>query len=218
MTKLHAFNVPRQVILLSLLTLWPALAYTAAPTAAQIQNAYDAGQKLAQNTDSGYPGGEYLVYAVPDALKLEAQNGSVDAVLAGTPLERTRYESFLSALGEDPITPQQARERTQVPDHTIEFLVYAHGSTPEDQSFQAKFSAARLTLGGQTFNSTSTDKSDTSSSLYPRTAGEIGVRYTGIVMYHFKVPVRLDGASGTLRFTDATGKTFRLAVNLSRYR
>ena len=154
---------------------------------------------------------------MPDALKLEAAHGAVDAVLAGTPLERTRFQSFLASIGEDPITAPQARERTQIPDHTLTFIVYAHGATPEDKTFQDQFSSAQLQLGTQTFKSTSTEKSETSTSLYPKTVGEIGVRDTGLVIYHFSIPDKLAQASGTLRFTDSTGKAFRLAVNLAKY-
>ncbi|AWN23031.1 hypothetical protein DKM44_07140 [Deinococcus irradiatisoli] len=207
----------RLLALLALALPSVAAAYTTAPSGAQIEQAYQQGKALAKSPDSGYPGGPSLVYAVPDALKLEAEHGAVDAVLAGTPLERTRFQSFLAAIGEDPITAQQARERANVPDHTLTFIVYAHGSTPEDKNFQNQFSAAQLQLGNQTFKSSSIEKSETSTSLYPKTVGEIGVRDTGLVIYHFSIPDKLAQASGTLRFTDSTGKTFKLPVNLSKY-
>ena len=208
----------RLLVSLALLTPGWALAYTPAPSRAQVDEAYQAGQRLAQNADSGYALKNYLIYAVPDALKIEPQNGAVDAVAAGTPLERTRYQSFLSALGEDPITAQQARERANLPDHSVEFIVFAHGLTVEDRVFQSRFSTAQLRLGGQTLKSSSIEKSSYSTSLYPRTpGGGIPTRNTGLVIYHFDIPDKLDTSSGTLTFTDASGKKFSLPVDLTKY-
>lgn len=205
---------------LAVALLWAggALAYVPAPTAAQISQAVSEGTRLAQNRDSGYPLKAYTLYAVPDTLKLEAANGAVDAVTVATPFERTRYQAFLSVLGEDKVTPQQARERAELPNGNVQFIVFAHGMKPTDQNFLEQFSAATLRLGNQTLKPTRTERSDTDASQYPKTVGEIGIRFVGTISYQFRIPDALKNASGTLSFTDASGKAFRVPVNLSQYR
>ena len=204
--------------LLALLSAGSALAYVPVLNAALLQSAFSEGQHLAENRDSGYPLKAYTLYAVPETLKLEPQNGTVDAVTIGTPYERTRYESFLSKYGEDPVTPQQARQRAELPDYGVEFIVFAHGLRPDDQTFLDHFSAARLRLGNVNLRPVATQKSEVSLSSYPRTVGETGFRFTGTVTYRFQLPRNLTAAKGTLSFTDASGKAFTLPVNLALYR
>ncbi|GMA16514.1 hypothetical protein E5F05_13840 [Deinococcus metallilatus] len=204
--------------LLTLLIAGSALAYVPALNASLLQSAFDEGQRLAENRDSGYPLKPYTLYVVADTLKLEPQNGAVDAVTIGTPYERTRYESFLSKYGEDPITPQQARQRAELPDYGVDFIVFAHGLKPEDQNFLNRFGPARLRLGGVTLRPVATTKSGASISSYPRTVGEPGLRFTGTVTYRFQLPKNLTAAKGTLSFTDPSGKAFNIPVNLTLYR
>ena len=195
-----------------------ALAYVASPSAAQYQSAFLEGRNLAQSRDGGYPLRPYTVYAVMDTLKLEAQNGAVDAVTVGTPLERTRYQSYLSVLGEDLVTAEQARARSGLSTGELEFIVFAHGLNPTDNEFLKRFTAASLRLGRQTLKPTATEDSGVSSSQYPKTVGEIGVRFVGPLTFRFKVSTTLASARGTLSFTDPGGKKFALPVNLSLYR
>jgi hypothetical protein len=204
--------------LLAVLSGAPALAYVPSLSSAQLQEAAAQAQRLAQSADSGYPVRPYTLYAVEDTLRLVAANGDVDAVTIATPFERTRYQVFVHKIGDDPITPAQAREQAQLPDHQVAFIVFAHGSSPDDQDFLKGISALTFTLGGRTLRPASRDLSDTSLSQYPRTVGEIGLRYIGTVTTRYVIPAGLEAASGTLSFTDATGKTFRMPVNLSRYR
>ncbi len=208
----------RHLITLVLLTSGGGLALIPSPGTPQLTEAYNEGVRLAQNPEGGYPVAAYAIYAVSDALKLEPQNGAVDAVVLGTPFERTRYEAFISVLGEDQITVQQARERADLPNGSVEFIVFAHGVNATDDKFLQNFSAATLQVGGQTLKPTATDRSDVSPSQYPRTVGEIGIRFVGTITYQFKLPTQAQNASGTLSFTDASGKAFRLPVNLSKYR
>ncbi|ALW87650.1 hypothetical protein [Deinococcus actinosclerus] len=207
----------KRAALLALL-LGSALAVRPAVTPALLQAAAAEGERLAAAPEAGYPLRPYTVYAVPDTLKLVAANGSVDAVTIATPFERTRYEVFLHRLGEDPVTPAGARAQAGLPDHQVAFIVFAHGRTPDDQAFLSQFSAARLTLGGQRAPLLGTARSGASISQYPRTEGEIGLRFIGTVTYRFRLPAGLENASGTLSFTDATGKAFTLPVRLARYR
>lgn len=208
----------RHSLSLALLCLSGALAYVPAPSTAQINQALEEGRRLAQNRDSGYPLKAYTLYAVADTLKLEAKNGAVDAVTIATPFERTRYQAFLSVLGQDPVTAQQARERADLPDGSVQFIVYAHGMQPTDRDFLDRFSAATLRLGNETLKPSRTERSDTDASQYPKTVGEVGIRFVGTITYQFEIPARLKDASGTLSFTDASGKSFKVPVNLSKYR
>ncbi|THF86562.1 hypothetical protein E7T09_10675 [Deinococcus sp. KSM4-11] len=212
------FTRTHTAALLAVLTGSQAMAYLPTLTDAQLQEAYAQAQRLAQTTDSGYPVRPYTLYAVEDTLKLEAKNGAVDAVVIATPFERTRYQTFLHKIGDDPITAQQAREQADLPDHQVAFIVFAHGLRLDDQTFQKNISRPRLTLGGRTLQPTATALSDVSLSQYPRTVGELGLRYIGTVTYRYVVPDSLNAAKGTLSFTDSSGKAYSMAVDLTKYR
>lgn len=194
------------------------LAYLPALSAAQIQEAYAQAQRLADSPDSGYPLLPYTLYAVTDTLKLEARNGAVDAVTVATPFERTRYQTFLHLIGEDPITATEARKQAGLNDGQIAFIVFAHGMSQEDQTFLKQFSAAKLILNGQGIPAAGKELSGASISQYPRTVGEVGLRFIGTVTYKFNVPNTLKAAKGTLSFVDTSGKAYRLKVDLTRYR
>ncbi|MFC4456369.1 hypothetical protein [Deinococcus sonorensis] len=195
-----------------------ALALISAPTAAQLSQAATEGTQLASQREAGYPLRAYTLYAVQDTLKLEAKNGAVDAVTITTPYERTRYQAFISVLGEDPITPAVARQRAGLENGQIGIMVFAHGATPSDQKFLAGFTPASLKLGSQTLKPVRTERSGVSVSQYPKTVGEIGVRFVGTVTYVFQVPSGLTAGRGTVSLSDATGKSYVVPVDLTHYR
>ena len=187
-------------------------------SAASVNEAYTQGVTLGMREDQAYPLAPNAVYHTADTLRLEAANGDVDAVVIGTPWERVRYQSYLATIGGEEITPAQARERARLPDGSVAVLIFAHGSKPSDQDFISGFTGVTLKLGTTTTHPAEARRSGTSGSQYPDTPGEIGERFTGTITYIFHLtPAQLRN-SGTLSFTDPTGKVFRLPIRLSAYR
>lgn len=97
-------------------------------------------------------------------------------------------------------------------------LIYAHGSKPSDQEFISGFTGVTLRLGATTLRPAESHRSGTSGSQYPDTPGEIGERFTGTVTYIFRLTPAQLRSSGTISFTDPTGKVFHLPVNLAASR
>lgn len=187
-------------------------------SAASAQAAFSQGVTLGQKTNQAYPLAPNAVYHTADTLRLEAANGDVDAVVIGTPWERIRYQGYLATIGGEKISVAEARTRARLPDGSVAVLIFAHGARPDDQEFISGFRGVSLKLAGRTVLPTESRRSGTSSSQYPDTLGEIGIRFTGTVTYIFKLaPAQLKG-SGTLHFTDPSGKVFNLPVNLALYR
>ncbi|MFC4452668.1 hypothetical protein [Deinococcus sonorensis] len=196
----------------------PVLAVLPGLTAQQLQEAYQGGVKLAKDPEGGYPLLPYTLYHTQDSLLLEPANGDVDAVVVGTPFDRTRYQSFLAASGDETLTPAQARERARLPDGWVSVLIFAHGSKPADQEFLNGFTGVRLVLPGRTLLPGQVQKSGTDLSQYPHTPGEIGERFVGTVTYLFHPSAAELRGSATLNFNDPTGKSFTLPIQFSRYR
>ena len=187
-------------------------------SAASVGEAFTQGVKLGMREDQAYPLAPNAIYHTADTLRLEAANGDVDAVVIGTPWERTRFQGYLATIGGDKITAAQARERALLPDGSVAVLIFAHGSKPDDQDFISGFTGATLRLGAATLRPIESRRSGTSGSQYPDTPGEIGERFTGTVTYIFRLAPAQLMSSGTLSFTDPTGKVFHLPVKLSAYR
>ncbi|WP_189090720.1 hypothetical protein [Deinococcus ruber] len=187
-------------------------------TSAAVQAAFQEGQKLGRESDQAYPFAPNAVYHTADTLRLDPANGDIDAVVIGTPYERIRYQGYVAAIGEDKIGAQEARTRANLPDGSVAVLIFAHGSKPEDQEFLSGIQGVTMRLGGATLTPVALRRSGTSLSQYPDTPGEIGERFTGTATYIFRLTPAQYRASGTIRFTDATGKAFNIPVQLSKYR
>ncbi len=187
-------------------------------SAASVQVAFAQGVALGKQTDQPYPLAPNAIYHTADTLRLEATNGDVDAVVIGTPWERTRYQGYLATIGGEKITATRARELARLPDGSVAVLIFAHGSKPDDQDFLAGFRGVTLRIGAASLLPTEARRSGTSVSQYPDTPGEIGERFTGTATYIFRLTPDQLQASGTFSFTDPTGKTFHLPINLGRYR
>ncbi len=186
--------------------------------AGSVAAAFNQGVQLGGRDDQAYPLAPNAIYHTADTLRLDPADGDVDAVVIGTPWERTRFQGYLATIGGEKITAAEARQRAKLPDGSVEVLVFAHGSKPEDQDFLGGFSNMTLRLGSATLKPTESRRSGTSASQYPDTPGEIGERFTGTVTYIFRLTPAQLKASGTVSFTDPTGKAFQLPVNLGRYR
>jgi len=195
----------------------PVKAVESPLSAASIQAAVTQGGQLARDTSAPYPLAPNAIYHTADTLRLDPRNGDVDAVVIGTPWERTRYQAYIAGIGEEKLTASQTHDRARLPDGSVAVLIYAHGAQPDDQDFMTKFSNVQLKLAGKNLRPVEAGHSGTSEAQYPDTPGEIGVRFAGTITYIFKLSPSQLRASGTLSFTDPTGKAFSLPVMLGRY-
>ncbi len=71
----------------------PALAVDLAPDAAAIARAAADGRAM-YKPSYGYDLADHVVYQVRDARAIDPNDGSVDAVVLATPLERTRHAAY----------------------------------------------------------------------------------------------------------------------------
>lgn len=209
---------PGLVPLALTLTLGGAWAVESPLSAASVQAAFSQGMSLGQKADQAYPLAPNAVYHTADTLRLEVANGDVDAVVIGTPWERTRYQGYLATIGGEKISQGEARTRAKLPDGSVAVLIFAHGAKPEDQDFISGFRGVSLKLGGKAVLPAESRRSGTSASQYPDTPGEIGERFTGTVTYVFRLTPAQLKESGTLHFTDPTDKVFSLPIDLALYR
>ena len=197
----------------------PALAYVGAPDRSQIAEAAGLGARLA-TPYRGYPADGYLLYAVADALALKPDDGCVDAVQVATPFERTRHAAFLAALQGRTIAPEAARRAADLPDNSLEIIVFSHGTTADDEDFLHRFGAPTLTFeADRRAPPVSTTPSPAFPDSYPHADAIEKRRYVGTVAFRFALDqIAASSSQGVVSFSDACGKAFRLPLDLNRYR
>jgi hypothetical protein len=196
----------------------PAAAVDLAPDAAAIARAAAEGRAMYQPA-LGYALQDHVVYAVHDARGIDPADGSVDAVVLATPLERTRHAAYFGQYQKHALAPSEAYRQGGLGAGRIAFIVFAHGSDEADMEFADKFSPAILSIGDRQLSATAVDRGGPSPSTYPlsRTGH---MRFVATITYHFD----LTGVAGAaqakarLAFTDASGKTFDLPVDFAAFR
>ena len=204
-------------LLAVLATAGPAGAVVLKPTAADIAQVAARGVGLAA-ARQGYLLKDYVVYAVRDSRGIDPADGEVDAVVLATPLERTRHASFIAAYTGKPISAEEARRKSDVPDGSVKVLVFAHGDNSSDLDFAGKFGPATLTW--DTGNATSrATPGEASMSVYPQ-ADHDRYRFVAVVTYAFDLTSVPETARGKARlsFQDGGGKAFDIAVDLATMR
>ncbi len=196
----------------------PAFAVDLAPDAAAIARAAADGRAMYKPT-LGYELADHVVYEVRDARAIEPGDGSVDAVVLATPLERTRHAAYFGQYEKSALSPAEAYRKGGLDAGQIAFIVFAHGSDEADMEFAGKFSVATLAIGGRQLAATAVDRGGPSISTYPlSTTGHM--RFVATIIYRFDLTGVVDAARGKARlaFTDATGKSFDLPVDLAAFR
>jgi hypothetical protein len=196
----------------------PALAVDLAPDAAAIARAAADGRAM-YKPSYGYDLADHVVYQVRDARAIDPNDGSVDAVVLATPLERTRHAAYFGQYQQTALAPGDAYRKGGLDAGQIAFIVFAHGSNEGDMEFPARFSAASLTIGGHQLATIAVDRGGPSFSTYPLATKDRS-RFVATVTYRFDLATVPGAATaaGRLAFTDATGKAFDLPVNLGAYR
>jgi hypothetical protein len=196
----------------------PVLAVDLAPDAAAIARAAADGRAM-YRPSTGYDLADHVIYEVRDARAIDPKDGNVDAVVLATPLERTRHAAYFGQYEQHALAPGEAYRKGGLGAGQIAFIVFAHGGDEADMEFPDKFSAATLTIGGKQLAATAVDRGGPSFSTYPlSTTGHS--RFVATITYRFDLASVADAARGKGRFafTDATGKSFDLPVDLAAFR
>lgn len=196
----------------------PAMAVDLAPDAAAIARAVADGRAMYRPA-YGYDLADHVIYEVRDARAIDPADGSVDAVVLATPLERTRHAAYFGQYEKQALSPEEAFRRGGLAANQIAFIVFAHGGDDADMEFPGKFSAATLAIGGRQLAATAIDRGGPSISTYPlSTKGRM--RFVATISYRFDLTGIAEGAEGKARlaFTDASGKSFDLPVDLAAFR
>lgn len=199
-----------------------ALALTLYPTDAQLRQEIRRGLALADQRQ-GYPVQAYVVYSVPDALTLERGEGSVEAVQIATPLERARWGSYFLAIQGKAVTPEAVERQANLPAGELAVIIYAHsaGKNDEDKDFLRNFSPLRLTLNGHTRTPAKVESFGPSLNNYRDADGRVVFRWTDTLTARFDLAGLSQNAAnarGHLQFTDASGKSYDLPLDLRRVR
>jgi hypothetical protein len=195
-----------------------ALAVDLAPGAAAIARAAADGRAM-YKPSYGYSLADHVVYEVRDARAIDPRDGSVDAVVLATPLERTRHAAYLGQYEQHALAPADAYRKGGLGAGQVAFIVFAHGGDEADMGFPAGFSTATLTIAGRPLAAVAVDRGGPSFSTYPL-ATKARTRFVATITYRFDLRTVPGAATaqGRFAFTDATGKAFDLLVNLGAYR
>jgi hypothetical protein len=167
---------------------------------------------------------DYLVYASADPLRAQLHQAGIDAVVAETPFERVRYESFLSRFEGHPISRRELVQLRQATANEIGFIIYAHSrsATPREEEFLRAFRPAWIQLEtGARLAAASATRFGPSREFY--TVGIEGrdLRWVGSLTVRFHRP-RTDvgpcAPAGTLHVVDGYGDRYAFPFDFAKYR
>lgn len=210
------------VVAALLFLLRPAYGFEPVLSPIERQTALDEGKKIAL-AHNGYSVTGYTVYAVPDALAITPGEGAIDAVVVGTPFERVKYASYVAHFqSQEPLPSDVAAATTS---NEIDFVVFAHSSGKQNQSFLSHFTAVSLDIPGRA------RLAPVSKSSFGPAIGFYNVvgkgreeRWLGYDTYAFDLgPLKRQGVDiarlvGRFRVTDPYGRTYSFVFDLSKYR
>lgn len=195
----------------------PSAAVDLAPEAAAVARAAAEGRAL-YKPQFGYPLKDHVVYAVKDARGIDPADGSVDAVVLATPLERIRHAAYFAEYEKRASSPAELYAKSGLAAGQVAFIVFAHGGPDGDMEFPEKFSRATLSVGDRQLEASTVDRGGASPSIYPL-ARSGRMRFVATITYRFDLAGLAGAATAAARlaFTDATGKSFDLPVDLAAY-
>jgi hypothetical protein len=216
----RALRIPAVALLLAL-SCAPGLAFSPALTSAQLHKALADGRSEAASR-AGYPVAAYSLYAVPNALVIAPGQGSIDAIVVGTPFERVRYASYLAAFQGSQPGASDVADAAEA--ESVDFVVFAHGGAHDDQKFLQRFHAASIEAAGRLLQPERTTAFGPTEDFFTTTKGNRVFRWLGYDTYRFDVRslaragVDIARLRGTFRITDPYGRQRAYAFDLSKYR
>jgi hypothetical protein len=199
----------------------PASAYRSTLTPADMKAAVAAGAGMAAK-HAGYSAQEYIAFAVRDALVLEPGEGSIDAVVVGTPFERVRYAAYLSAFEGD--APASSETSAAADPDYLDFIVFAHSSAKDDQDFLRRFGPVTLRIGGLTLRPASMSTFGPAEDFFTVRGGARELRMLGYATFRFAVsgtagsPRDIPRSTGKLVIVDPYGRRYDIEIDLAKYR
>ena len=206
---------------LALLAVAPrARAFTPELTSAQSQAAVAQGRAAAA-AHLGYQVSGYLLYSVGDALVVAPGQGSVDAIVVGTPFERVTFASYLAAF-QDSAPSADAIAAAESPG-TVDFIVFAHSADSKDQAFLRHFRSPRLIAAGRTLHPSGTSGFGPAEDFYTTPKGQRVPRWLGYESFRFDLRslaaagLDIARAKGTFSFVDPYGRHYSLPFDLGKY-
>ena len=163
---------------------------------------------------NGYDAREYLIHAVADARDVQPEQGSVDAIVLLTPLERLRHAAYLRAVSGEAIEPSLAAAREFYVAQEVGFRIFSHGLDGTDVRFTERFSSATLRMDGKEIAPIRMERSPASLGRYPRAARE-RERTVGTVTYWFGVAgyPEIPQGMALLSFRDAEQRALEVSVD-----
>ena len=208
------------VALLLTLSCAPGWAFSPTLTSAESQKAIEEGRSEVAS-HAGYPVAEYTLYAVPNALVIAPGQGSIDAIVVGTPFERVRYASYLAAF--QGLRPDRSAVANAAESESVDFVVFAHGGAHDDQRFLQRFHAASLEAARRSLQPERTTTFGPTEEFFTTTGGNRVFRWLGYDSYRFDLRA-LAGAGvdiarlrGSFRITDPYGRRSAYAFDLSKF-
>ncbi|HEY5094871.1 MAG TPA: hypothetical protein VII69_07155 [Candidatus Eremiobacteraceae bacterium] len=174
---------------------------------------------------NGFPVSMYTVFARPDALTIAPGDGSVDAIIVGTPYERVSYASYVAAFqGHAPTATDLQGAATP---YSIDVVVVGHsaGKDADEQNFLTKYSGPILDVRGfGTLRPISKSIFGPTIDFYNLANKSHVLRWLGYNAYRFDLrPLTkrgsdIAGLKATLRITDPYGRSYTEPVDLSKFR
>jgi hypothetical protein len=199
----------------------PALAFSPVLTATQTQAAIAQGRSAAA-AHLGYELSGYLVYSVGDALVIVPGQGSVDAVVVGTPFERVAFASYVAAFqGSGPSSDAIANAAES---NTIDFIVFAHSADAKDQAFLRHFKSAELAAADKLLQPSGTSFFGPAEDFYSTPHGARVPRWLGYESFRFDLRslaatgVDIAHLKGTFSIIDPYSRRYAFPFDLSKYR
>ena len=215
-----------------------ALAYQPTLTPQQTAQAVKEGNAMLQ-AGGGYVWGPYLLHTYNEGIRLRPDSPEVDGVAMGTPYERLRYNAYLSAYQDQPLTSQQASTLARQVAGQLTFLIYSHSPLSIDEeeeqwqlaydknpskprpdrepSYLDLYKTATLTVDGTALSAApQVDGPYRDDFTLPN--GRADYRFLGVIRYTFDLSGVKGARQASLRFTDSRGKVYTQAIDLSAVR
>ena len=201
----------------------PASALEPTLSPAAVNDALDAGHRMA-GARGGYDIAPYLLFTVPDAVLIAADDPGIEAVQLGTPFERLRFEAYREAAMRTPFNTSDVATFDDQHAGRVDFIVYAHSRDDKDRAFLGRFGGGTLLrTDGTPVASAQLSRTVPVPDTYTERGGGVVTRYLGQVTYRFTIAGDSTATAAlaaplTFAFTDDRGADHRIPVTLANFR